>query len=155
MSTEHNFLRGRRAEADLNRGPSAYQPKALPLGQTGSQFSLLSLCSHRLERRQWVATCSECGCTGLNPRLPERSRLGPVQTAFRKELVAALTDVAWEQRLCRYDVGHERCQSIIHKTVDHPEQMLIQRQRDDRDRHCRTQGGGLSLIHISEPTRQS
>ena len=27
----------RRAEADLNRGPSAYQPNALPLGQTGSQ----------------------------------------------------------------------------------------------------------------------
>ena len=25
-----------RAEADSNRGPSAYQPKALPLGQTGS-----------------------------------------------------------------------------------------------------------------------
>ena len=27
----------RRAEADSNRGPSAYQPDALPLGQTGSQ----------------------------------------------------------------------------------------------------------------------
>ena len=26
----------RRAEADSNRGPSAYQPNALPLGQTGS-----------------------------------------------------------------------------------------------------------------------
>ena len=29
----------RRAEADLNRGPSAYQPNALPLGQTGSLTS--------------------------------------------------------------------------------------------------------------------
>ena len=27
----------RRAEADSNRGPSAYQPNALPLGQTSSQ----------------------------------------------------------------------------------------------------------------------
>ena len=26
----------RRAEADLNRGPSAYQPNVLPLGQTSS-----------------------------------------------------------------------------------------------------------------------
>ena len=26
-----------RAAADLNQGPSAYQPNALPLGQTGSQ----------------------------------------------------------------------------------------------------------------------
>ena len=32
----HNFWRERRAEADSNRGPSAYQPNALPLGQTGS-----------------------------------------------------------------------------------------------------------------------
>ena len=35
MSTDHNFLR-KRVEADLNRGPTAYQPNALPLGQTGS-----------------------------------------------------------------------------------------------------------------------
>ena len=31
------FWRERRAEAVSNRGPSAYQPNALPLGQTGSQ----------------------------------------------------------------------------------------------------------------------
>ena len=37
VSTNHNFWRERRAEADSNRGPSAYQPNALPLGQTGSQ----------------------------------------------------------------------------------------------------------------------
>ena len=33
---DHNFWKERRAEADSNRGPSAYQPNALPLGQTGS-----------------------------------------------------------------------------------------------------------------------
>ena len=31
-----NVWTERRAEADSNRGPSAYQPNALPLGQTGS-----------------------------------------------------------------------------------------------------------------------
>ena len=38
VSTNHNLfeLRERRAEAVSNRGPSAYQPNALPLGQTGS-----------------------------------------------------------------------------------------------------------------------
>ena len=36
MSTDHNFWRERTAEAGSNRGPSAYQPIALPLGQTGS-----------------------------------------------------------------------------------------------------------------------
>ena len=36
VSTDHNFRRERRAEADSNRGSSAYQPNALPLGQTGS-----------------------------------------------------------------------------------------------------------------------
>ena len=32
------FRRERRAEAVSNRGPSAYQPNALPLGQTGSLY---------------------------------------------------------------------------------------------------------------------
>ena len=36
VSTNHNFRRERRAEADSNRGPSADQPDALRLGQTGS-----------------------------------------------------------------------------------------------------------------------
>ena len=36
VSTDHNSWTERRAEADSNRGPSAYQPNALPLGQTGS-----------------------------------------------------------------------------------------------------------------------
>ena len=36
------FWRERRAEAVSNRGPSAYQPNALPLGQTGSRSSFES-----------------------------------------------------------------------------------------------------------------
>ena len=40
VSTDHNFWRERRAEADSNRGLSAYQLKALPLGQTGSQRTI-------------------------------------------------------------------------------------------------------------------
>ena len=39
VSTDHNFRRERRAEADSNGGPSAYLPNALPLGQTGSRPS--------------------------------------------------------------------------------------------------------------------
>ena len=35
------FRRERRAEAVSNRSPSAYQPNALPLGQTGSQKKLM------------------------------------------------------------------------------------------------------------------
>ena len=37
VSTGHNFWREKRVEADSNRGPSAYQPNAVPLGQTGSR----------------------------------------------------------------------------------------------------------------------
>ena len=37
MSINHSFWRQRKTEAESNRGPSAYQPNALPLGQTGSQ----------------------------------------------------------------------------------------------------------------------
>ena len=42
VSTDHNFWREKRAEADSNQGPSAYQPSALLLllGQTGSQKHL-------------------------------------------------------------------------------------------------------------------
>ena len=35
------FKEKRRAEACSNRGPSAYQPNALPLGQTGSHVHCL------------------------------------------------------------------------------------------------------------------
>ena len=43
MSTNHNFWKERRAEAVSNRGPSAYQPTALPLGQTGSLTNVSAL----------------------------------------------------------------------------------------------------------------
>ena len=41
VSTGDNFWSERRVEAVSNRGPSAYQPNALPLGQTNSQNSLI------------------------------------------------------------------------------------------------------------------
>ena len=42
LSIDHNFLRERRVKVDSNRSPSAYQPNALPLGQTGSQGQVIS-----------------------------------------------------------------------------------------------------------------
>ena len=36
QSTDYSIGRERRANVDLNQSPSAYQPNALPLGQTGS-----------------------------------------------------------------------------------------------------------------------
>ena len=46
MSTDHNLWSKRRAEADSNWGPSAYQPTALPLGQTGSQSPYYTTLKH-------------------------------------------------------------------------------------------------------------
>ena len=43
MSTDHNFWKERRAEVELNWGPSAYQPNALPLGQTSSPMFFKSI----------------------------------------------------------------------------------------------------------------
>ena len=40
VSTIHNFLKRKENEAVSNRGPSAYQPNALPIGQTGSHCLL-------------------------------------------------------------------------------------------------------------------
>ena len=51
VSTDHNFLREKRAEAESNRWPFAYQPNILPQGQTGSHT--------RYERRSCLsASCS-------------------------------------------------------------------------------------------------
>ena len=52
VSTDHNLSSEKRAEADSNRGPSAYQPTAFPLGQTGSRA--LGLGSSPFE----AATCA-------------------------------------------------------------------------------------------------
>ena len=46
------FWRERRAEAVSNRGPSAYQPNALPLGQTGDWTEQLGLILS--QRRLWA-----------------------------------------------------------------------------------------------------
>ena len=40
VSTDHNLWRERRAKAESNRGLSAYQPNAIPLGQSDSLCSL-------------------------------------------------------------------------------------------------------------------
>ena len=60
VSTDHNFRRKgelkkiwtevpeRRAEADLNQSPSAYQPDALPLGHTNSQKQIMGWAQKKL-----------------------------------------------------------------------------------------------------------
>jgi len=55
VSTNHKFWRERRTEAVSNRGPSAYQPTDLPLGQTGSRRRLLRRQFHFSTHRdgQW------------------------------------------------------------------------------------------------------
>ena len=50
MSTDQNFCRERRAETVSNRGLSAYQPNALPLGQTGSLAEALIPAAFSLTR---------------------------------------------------------------------------------------------------------
>ena len=50
----HSFSRERRAEAESNRSPCAYQPNALPLGQAGShsRLSVQPSMSSSLSRQQ-------------------------------------------------------------------------------------------------------
>ena len=61
VSTDHNFRRERRAEADSNRGPSAYQPNALPLGQTSSTPDIVPFI-HLLYIVIAVIVLVECHC---------------------------------------------------------------------------------------------
>ena len=63
MSTDHSFWRERRAEADSNRGLSAYQPNALPPGQTGSQVST----DHNFCRKRRAEADSNRGPSAYQP----------------------------------------------------------------------------------------
>ena len=86
MSTDHIFWRERRAEADSNRGPSSYQPNALPLGQTGSQVSvdvkrhvyLYLLYGHLTRasggRQPWSATEAQYTVVSLVGKSPSRRK---------------------------------------------------------------------------------
>ena len=89
------FSRERRTEADSSRGPSAYQPKALPLGQTGSRqnrFSFFFLTSksssllcrgvpdyriifHRLKELSGYRTIDRLEERGVDRRSGRRSSL--------------------------------------------------------------------------------
>ena len=58
VSTNHNFYRGRRTKGGWNRGPSAYQPSASPLGQTGSPVDSRSTVLYFLS--VWRGYWAEC-----------------------------------------------------------------------------------------------
>ena len=61
--TDHNLWRERRAEVDSNRGPSAYQPNALPLGQTGSQEGAWLFSDLKVRRiLYWTQDSTGCQC---------------------------------------------------------------------------------------------
>ena len=67
MSTDHHLWRQKRAEAESNRGPSAYQPNAWPLGQIGS-LKAVRLKSLRLKHVFRVQEL--CESRGGRPGLP-------------------------------------------------------------------------------------
>ena len=88
MSTDYNFLREQRAEADSNRGPSAYQPNALPLGQTGSQagapkkpvYNYRGMFMSLFERISWIeGRWSFCRLVSIDYRSMQfKSRSGTI-----------------------------------------------------------------------------
>ena len=65
------FWRERRAEAVSNRGPSSYQPNALPLGQTDplltkSLLASIILSKERLWLSHWTGSLLYVGPSGLH-----------------------------------------------------------------------------------------
>ena len=61
MSTNHNLFEERGEPKRVsNRGPSAYQPNALPLGQTGSQFFCTGPTSFYSEQSVFVFYMNAC-----------------------------------------------------------------------------------------------
>ena len=79
---DHNFWREKRAEADSNRGPSAYQPNALPLGQTGSHGTrALALHSRRLSTMESRGD-SRFGSGTPRTRLGAHPEISPVESNY-------------------------------------------------------------------------
>ena len=58
--------RERRAEAVSNRGPSAYQPNALPLGQTGSHWVACPVHLHSTQSRQTYKVTNSWGACSVH-----------------------------------------------------------------------------------------
>ena len=50
VSINHNFFQRKESRCGSNRGPTAYQPSALPLDQTGWQRSLVTLDTFKKQR---------------------------------------------------------------------------------------------------------
>ena len=86
VSTDHNFWSERRAEADSNRGPSAYEPNALPLGQTDSQEEKATATSNI----QWLEV-GHHRCISLF--------LGIWWTLFRPLIIIIAFEVDWALRI--------------------------------------------------------
>ena len=98
VSTDHNFWRERTAEADSNRSPSAYQPNALPLGQTGSPYwKLSSNCFVLVSwgKRDGGGAGCQCPCRGsllwTQWQLTAIGYLGPGRASI-------VTEMEWELR---------------------------------------------------------
>ena len=59
MSTNHNLFEERRAEAESSRGPSAYQPNTLPLGQTGGDAVVVEVLLYVHRTRRFIRDGSQ------------------------------------------------------------------------------------------------
>ena len=68
VSADHNFLRERTTEAESNQGPSAYQPNAFPLGQTGSQACGGLILYPSLTLKSQVRTLGSCLTEDASPK---------------------------------------------------------------------------------------
>ena len=94
MSTDHNFLRERRANADSNQSPSAYQPNALPLGQTGSPYvcKLQTQFLKELAHRKVVSKTVYTGGNKAATHAAEQER-SMEQECRRRRLTDSFTEV--------------------------------------------------------------
>ena len=82
----------RRAEAVSNRGPSAYQPNALPLGQIGSLLCVYMLCLSHAVYLCWCVDTQEALVFGSAEANQDPSS-GRVLTATDVAVAAGLMDL--------------------------------------------------------------
>ena len=110
MSTDHNFSRERTAEKELNRGLSAYQRNALPLGHTGPQgtsFLKTSFDPGELPFSGDWAVENTVKCHSWPKRLPAAFLI--LRLLRGREHGPLMPDTKQTVHATRCELGHRRC----------------------------------------------
>ena len=121
----HTFWRERRAEAVSNRGPSAYQPAPLPLGQTGSRRTVRRSILQHVQFRRGNRRSSEIQGTALGKCLrawPRPAGIATLRHAFVGDTVS--TWARWRKPVNKSRKGIRNADQALAVRGEHADRIV-------------------------------